>query len=378
MNRSQPLYSQIQDYILEQIRTGKWPEHFKIPPERDLAEQFQVSRITAKNAILGLVAQGVLIRYRGKGTFVAGNRRQEPARPPSMPQEESPRKLIGFMLPWIEFHYANLLFAGIVGELEKAGYLIVFKRVMSEPDAESRALRELLDLGVDGLIVAAGKGEYFNGDLVRLVLNQFPVVMVEKYMRDLKSYGVYCDTEKAGYLMGRHLAEQKAEQIALISYPEHFTLGVKERIFGFQSAMVRHGIPPLPPEQILIVPESLLDGAHQLDVNFRCEPIMQFLKERPGLNAVATIDSWLAQLVCHALNELGKYDTVVVCCDEPHLSPSLKPYPQAYVSQDPYKMGVIAAQLILEAIEGKEPRHVLIEPELKTTPLFEPPKLHLT
>ena len=48
-----------------------------LPPERDLAGEFGVSRITVRKAIDGLVEEGLLVRRQGSGTFVRGARREE-------------------------------------------------------------------------------------------------------------------------------------------------------------------------------------------------------------------------------------------------------------------------------------------------------------
>ncbi len=53
-------------------RTSCWAPDDALPPERDLAEEFSVSRITVRKAIDGLVAEGLLTRKQGSGTFVAG------------------------------------------------------------------------------------------------------------------------------------------------------------------------------------------------------------------------------------------------------------------------------------------------------------------
>ena len=43
-----------------------------LPAERDLASELSVSRITVRKAMDALVADGLLIRRQGAGTFVAG------------------------------------------------------------------------------------------------------------------------------------------------------------------------------------------------------------------------------------------------------------------------------------------------------------------
>jgi len=68
---SAPLYLQLQKALRHAITTKVLIADDVIPPERDLAEDFDVSRITIRKALDGLVAEGLLTRRRGAGTFVA-------------------------------------------------------------------------------------------------------------------------------------------------------------------------------------------------------------------------------------------------------------------------------------------------------------------
>ncbi len=68
-----PLYTQIYDFLFEEIRSGKLLPGVRVPSETKLAAQFNVSRMTARKAVDGLVNRGVLFRQQGKGTFVAQN-----------------------------------------------------------------------------------------------------------------------------------------------------------------------------------------------------------------------------------------------------------------------------------------------------------------
>lgn len=69
---STPLYVQLQQLIREAIGGDVLAEGEAIPPERDLAVEYDVSRITVRKAIGGLVEEGLLTRRRGAGTFVVG------------------------------------------------------------------------------------------------------------------------------------------------------------------------------------------------------------------------------------------------------------------------------------------------------------------
>ena len=67
---SQPLYQQLQRALRQAIETRILSPDDALPPERDLATDFAVSRITVRKAIDGLVNEGMLVRRQGSGTFV--------------------------------------------------------------------------------------------------------------------------------------------------------------------------------------------------------------------------------------------------------------------------------------------------------------------
>ena len=67
---SLPLYQQLQRSIRQAIEARVVGADDALPPERDLATDFAVSRITVRKAIDGLVDEGLLVRRQGSGTFV--------------------------------------------------------------------------------------------------------------------------------------------------------------------------------------------------------------------------------------------------------------------------------------------------------------------
>lgn len=67
---SKPLYEQIKEYILHGIHSGDFKPNERIPSERDLSDQFGVSRLTVNKAIKDLVRDGWLYVQIGKGTFI--------------------------------------------------------------------------------------------------------------------------------------------------------------------------------------------------------------------------------------------------------------------------------------------------------------------
>jgi GntR family transcriptional regulator len=65
-----PRYYQLKEIIRERIRAGEWQPGSLIPSERELCEQYGISRMTARQSISELVNEGLLYREQGRGTFV--------------------------------------------------------------------------------------------------------------------------------------------------------------------------------------------------------------------------------------------------------------------------------------------------------------------
>ena len=64
-------FAQIKQHIYKKIASGEWPENHPVSSENALAQQFSVSRMTARRALQELTDEGLVIRSQGSGTFVA-------------------------------------------------------------------------------------------------------------------------------------------------------------------------------------------------------------------------------------------------------------------------------------------------------------------
>ena len=65
-----PLYQQIADTLKGNIHSGVYVEGDKLPSEKQLSEQYDVSRITVRQAMNALLAEELVFSVQGKGTFV--------------------------------------------------------------------------------------------------------------------------------------------------------------------------------------------------------------------------------------------------------------------------------------------------------------------
>lgn len=67
---SVPLYFQLAEILKERIEAGHWPAGERFPSERELADEFGISRTVIRPALKLLASDGQLVRVKGRGTFV--------------------------------------------------------------------------------------------------------------------------------------------------------------------------------------------------------------------------------------------------------------------------------------------------------------------
>lgn len=76
-NSPVPYYIQVRDVLRARIQDGRWQVGDQLPGELELCRTFEVSRTVIRQAINDLVYKGLLVRRKGKGTFVAGPKIRE-------------------------------------------------------------------------------------------------------------------------------------------------------------------------------------------------------------------------------------------------------------------------------------------------------------
>lgn len=72
-----PKYHQLARILRKKIEAGDWPPQSAIPSERQLEQQYRISRPTIRQAIELLIREGYLYREHGRGTFVMPQKLQK-------------------------------------------------------------------------------------------------------------------------------------------------------------------------------------------------------------------------------------------------------------------------------------------------------------
>ena len=68
---AQPLHARLRDRLRTEILDGRLRPHDQLPSESELTERYAVSRITVRQALAALHAEGLIVKVQGKGSFVS-------------------------------------------------------------------------------------------------------------------------------------------------------------------------------------------------------------------------------------------------------------------------------------------------------------------
>ncbi len=199
--KSIPKYQVVRDALTQWMETGKLSPGDQLPTESDLAEQFGVSRQTVRQAVGELVQKGVLERIQGSGTYYKGSGNGDFV--------GKNTRIVGVVTTYISDYIFPHIIRGIEGRLSEHNYSPLLYSTQNNLVRERRALEDILDRGVDALIVEATKSATPNTniDLYRVLAERgIPVVMMHAKYPELEVPLIEVDDVEGGRLATRHLS----------------------------------------------------------------------------------------------------------------------------------------------------------------------------
>ncbi|GBF72505.1 GntR family transcriptional regulator [Paenibacillus sp. 598K] len=355
-----PLYSQIRDYILANIQQLHWQADDQLPTEQELAEKFNVSRFTVKKAMAELVKEGLVYRIQGKGSFISQVVGEEHRSSPVQATEAgvSTMKLIVLLTPHIQSSLSASILTGAEYYLAEQGYQLIVRSTRNEQELERRLLVDSVRMGVRGVMIFPVDGETYNEEILRLTLNKFPVVVIDRYLRGVETNCVCSDNIGGAYEAVSHLIELGHRNIAFVVVHDRNTTSLEERIAGYERALSAKQYPFGPrltcfeSEDPELTPEHRAQQGDQLErMTLR---IQAFLEQNPTVTAVFAATTYSGLATLQAAANLGlrvpEQLSVVLCDDFEHSG--LSRIPPTCVVQQESELGIEAARLLLSIIDN--------------------------
>jgi DNA-binding LacI/PurR family transcriptional regulator/biotin operon repressor len=226
-----PLYRQIIEDIHTQIITGKLQPGDKIASQAELAKQYDVSLITIKKAITGLVNRGLLFSRVGKGTFVAN---------PPKQAEKDLYPSIGLVLRDLKNPYFSMIVQSIEGKVSSLGYNLLLSSSSDQAQKEEIQIGRFREIGVNGMIIASlGHHHQATKGIEQLQKDKYPFVMISYLQNEDISY-VGTDHVHGAYIATEHLIKLGYKRIGYICSEEGDIVGTLRKE-GYVKALNEYG-----------------------------------------------------------------------------------------------------------------------------------------
>ncbi|GLX65815.1 GntR family transcriptional regulator [Paenibacillus glycanilyticus] len=344
-----PLYKQIQEAIKKQIMLGNLRPGDRIPSEKELADQFHVSLMTTKGALSGLAEEGIVVRSKGKGTFVAG---QAPYHLKFQKEDSSkntsallPRKkLIGMIIPSMRTKVEQRLLDAIENTVNEYGYTLVIRVSRGCPMKERQSIQDLDELGISGLVLFSIGANHERQAVDQAEELGCPVVLIDRYYTDKPFVSVSSDNRDGARKAVTYLAKLGHRKLAILSPPiEHSVMA--DRLAGFENAITY-----LPETSVLryTMPYESFNVSRDEGAKLMNGWIAE---HHAHFSGVIATDVELARLAYYALKRYGSLTGKhLITFDDPEI-PDI-----AYIRQDESSIGRKAVSLLMEHIVRGEER----------------------
>lgn len=349
------LYEVIYDDLLSGIQDGTYPPGSKLPSELELSEKYDVSRITSKKALEMLMEENLIARRQGKGSYVLGKEDQkETIKWEKTPIErEGGKHLIGVVLDEFGPAFGSEMLLGIEYEAKKRGYDMFLKCTYGDREEENRAICRMIELEVEGIILMCVQGENYNAEIMKLALQGFPMVLVDRRLQGLSIPFVGTDNYHAAKELVDYLIQEGHKKICFVSQDIYHISTVTERFEGYRDSNLENGI--LTNEKLWVTDiDSMMPQIEdrQEKLNQSASRMEKYIEENPDVTAFFAVNWEIGAFVYEILRKMGLEKGKEVVSFDGLEGKYIPLY--THVQQGEYLIGVTAVNVLDDKIRGKE------------------------
>lgn len=350
------LYRQLADVLKEYFVESNLAIGSRLPTEFDLSARFGVSRGTVRHALSLLDRDGLIERAPGLGTFL----RQE-----VIPSQINNQRRIGVIVPIVQDQLSLNLLIGVESVAKYRGYQVVFNYSNENLEMEIENIHRMRRDLVAGMIIFPVSNQEYNEGIAGLKEDNFPFVLVDRYLPNLDCDYVISDNFNGAYRAVEHLIILGHTEIAFMYHPgaDFRTTSVRDRYHGYRKALEDYQIDFK--EDWLV---SINEGPNDPMNEDAFGDYIQYLKRLDRPSAVFTINDGTAISLFSVANRCGikiPDELALVSFDNLRMSVQIQ-CPLTTVNQERTELGVRAAHLLLSRIDGRlgKPEHIVVPTNL--------------
>lgn len=363
---SLPLYKRIQLDIKEQISNHTLREGDLVPSESELMKKYYVSSITVKNALNGLVDEGLVYRIKGKGTFVAYN-------PFEADESTVARKTeIGCVFSTLSTRVQQLFLIAIEKECDRRRNQISVGISRESPEHEMQIIQNMVSNECEGMIINPCVSEIDSAMARLLLAKKYPFVFIDRYFPDIPTSYVVCDNFGGARQAARALIDRYKSEVAILYFPL-FNNAVSDRYNGFCTQFSEAGFALEDKNLCLIDDSGLFYSDNSVRFKLLFETILAHLRKYPSVQGFFAVNAEIAQVLnmvlyhCDLWQRIADEQFKVVSFDNPFL-PGFD-----YIEQDAGQMAAEAVRLLHAQIDGDfSPHGITVPTKYMRNPLCAP------
>lgn len=264
--------------------------------------------------------------------------------------EDAPKYKIGFSVIDMENPYFITLERAAKEVLDEKDARLITKNPQTDPDLQAEQIKEMIDEGIDAIILSPVDWEKITPSLKLLRESGVKILNVDTQVKEMDYVDAYIgsDNHEAGYICGKDLIERCPEggKVAILECPTQNS--INDRITGFEEAIAsaQNGFEVVARADTQGEFEKALDAANKI------------LAEHPDIVAIMCGNDQIA-VGAKTAGNLAKMDQVLIygVDGSPDIKKELKKAGNQIAGtagQSPIKLGKLAARTVLDLIKDKE------------------------
>lgn len=256
---------------------------------------------------------------------------------------------IGLIVPDISNAFFAEIAKAIEDELREYGYSVIFCNTDNDKDREKESIDLLRSKQVDGLIGAFSHDS--KDEVLALGKAGFPIVQIDRLVDDSQIPSVIIDNILSGYEATEYLIKKGHRRIAHITGALDTNTGIC-RAEGYRKALQEYGIE--------IDEELVMEGDFSQESGYLA--MKEILERNKDLTAVFAGNDMMALGAYRAIYAAGlkiPEDISIIGHDDFTLASLVSPA-LTTMQQPIYKIGKVAASLLIDIIKGKKNKEGLI------------------
>lgn len=339
-----PKYEIIKQDLQKKIEENILPIGTKLDSESELAEQYQVSTITIKRALNELSSEGFIDRIKGTGSFIKQQNIKNPSR------------IIHFIYEGHDLLNDKLgntiifnMLKGIQHILTEKNFLTVVKDAKSNIQIEMDFIKQSIEAGAAGMLIYSVNPCKIEDAYLNLCNSGIPFVMLDRYLPYVDTNIVTTNNIIGAYKAIDYLIGLHHEKIGFASYLPLEITSITERLNGYEKALEKNGLQRN--DDLIWI---------RTDIDELIKNVLNAVKSGRITGLFCINDS----LAFFLIRELMRYnisipDNLSIIGFDDVYDTNLHPIPLTTVHQPAFNIGVEAAKLLLESIDGNQQKKTI-------------------